>query len=148
MVVCRTRKADERQGKVLVVNAVNDYSREQAQSFLREPHIEKVLETYRLFEDVPGFARVVSLEEIEAMARAIASALDYAHKHGVVHRDLKPANMILGPAGLKIVDFGIARITRGDDEATTIGRMLGPTGPNRNGRTSAAPPSWPFLRKK
>jgi type I restriction enzyme M protein len=64
VVVCRTKKADERQRKVLFLNAVSEYSREQAQSFLREPHIEKTLDAYRRFEDIPGFARVVSLDEI------------------------------------------------------------------------------------
>jgi type I restriction enzyme M protein len=66
VVVCRTRKTDEQSGKVLFVNAVNEYSREQAQSFLREPHIKKILDAYRRFEDIPTFARVVSLEEIDA----------------------------------------------------------------------------------
>jgi type I restriction enzyme M protein len=65
IVVCRTEKAPERQGKVLFMNAVNEYAREQAQSFLREPHIEKILGAYRRFEDIPGFARVVPLEEIQ-----------------------------------------------------------------------------------
>jgi type I restriction enzyme M protein len=66
VVVCRTRKVEEQRRKVLFINAVNEYSREQAQSFLREPHIEKILDAYRSFNDIPAFARVVTLEEIEA----------------------------------------------------------------------------------
>jgi type I restriction enzyme M protein len=66
VVVCRRRKREDRKGKVLVINAVNEYGREQAQSFLREPHIEKILDAYRRFDDVPGFARVVPVEEIRA----------------------------------------------------------------------------------
>ena len=64
--VCRTRKAEDRRGMVLFINAVNEYEREQAQSFLREPHIEKILGAYRRFSDIPGFARVASLDEILA----------------------------------------------------------------------------------
>jgi hypothetical protein len=42
----------------------------------------------------------------------IAEALDAAHRRGIVHRDLKPENVLRGDNGrLKIVDFGIARIT-------------------------------------
>lgn len=66
VVVCRTRKADHRRGTVLFINAVNDFSREQAQSFLRAPHIEKILDAYRHYNDVLGFAHVATLDEIRA----------------------------------------------------------------------------------
>jgi type I restriction enzyme M protein len=64
VVICRVQKPDACKGKVLFVNAVNEYAREQAQSFLREQHIDRILDAYRRFEDVPGFARVVRVEEI------------------------------------------------------------------------------------
>ena len=55
----------------------------------------------------------------EALARAIeiAGALARAHRDGIVHRDLKPGNVMLTPSGVKVLDFGLARITRGDTDA-------------------------------
>jgi serine/threonine protein kinase len=42
----------------------------------------------------------------------IADALAAAHTHGIVHRDLKPGNVMLTRAGVKLLDFGLARLTR------------------------------------
>src|SRR5262249_36198038 len=56
-----------------------------------------------------------------------ASALDYAHAHGVIHRDIKPSNFLLHPDGrLILADFGIARMM--NDESSTIGATLTGTG--------------------
>jgi type I restriction enzyme M protein len=64
VVVCRTRKPDGRKGKVLFIDAVNESSREQAQSFLRNQHIDKILDAYRRYDNVAGFAKVATLDEI------------------------------------------------------------------------------------
>jgi serine/threonine-protein kinase len=52
------------------------------------------------------------------------SALDYAHRHGIVHRDIKPANIMLTTAGVvKITDFGIARLE--SSNLTQAGAVMG-----------------------
>lgn len=47
----------------------------------------------------------------------ICAAVQYAHQRLIVHRDLKPANILVGPAGVKVADFGLAQL--GPDAAVT-----------------------------
>src|SRR3989442_332443 len=49
------------------------------------------------------------LEEALQVARAVAAALDYAHRHQIVHRDIKPENVMLNDDVAMVTDFGIAK---------------------------------------
>src|SRR5207248_6067163 len=66
-----------------------------------------------------------SLEEAVRIAAAVADGVHFAHQHGVVHRDVKPDNIhILPDGGVKITDFGIARITF-EPTLTADGQIFG-----------------------
>ncbi len=66
VVICRTAKPKARKNKILLINAVNEVTRERAQSFLTDDHIERIVRAYEQFKDEPGLARVATLEEIRA----------------------------------------------------------------------------------
>ncbi|MBE9536528.1 MAG: CHASE2 domain-containing protein [Proteobacteria bacterium] len=68
--------------------------------------------------------RNMSIKEKISVVSAVANALDYAHRNGVVHRDIKPANiMILKDETVKVTDFGIARVMT--SSKTQTGMILG-----------------------
>ncbi|MEQ1503363.1 MAG: serine/threonine-protein kinase, partial [Myxococcota bacterium] len=60
----------------------------------------------------------------------VCAGLRYAHKRGVVHRDLKPSNLLIrqnddGVEQIKIVDFGLVKLTETDQSITRAGLILG-----------------------
>src|SRR6188768_1932097 len=50
----------------------------------------------------------LGVDEAVKIATAVADALDYAHRHGVIHRDIKPENILLHDGRAVVADFGIA----------------------------------------
>jgi len=69
----------------------------------------------------------LSLEDTLRITGEVASALSYAHSHGVVHRDIKPENVMLSGGHAVVADFGIARAVTaaGDQSLTQTGTVVG-----------------------
>jgi len=68
----------------------------------------------------PDF-RALSFEEAMKIVRGMGKALAYAHERGFVHCDFKPANVILtDTGGVKVIDFGIARVFQKAEEAPDV----------------------------
>ena len=84
---------------------------------LNHPHVCSLYDVgpdYLVMEYVEGeqLRGPVPLAEALAVAEQILDALDAAHRRGIVHRDLKPENVLLTQNGVKVLDFGIAKIER------------------------------------
>jgi len=86
-------------------------------------------------DDVLAEKERLSLQEVLDIGHRVASALDYAHRRGIVHRDIKPANLVFTAESdeqvIKVADFGIAyelrdsltRLTGRDVAAGTLHYM-------------------------
>jgi len=69
----------------------------------------------------------LGIEEALQITRQVASALDYAHRQGVIHRDIKPENILLQEGEAILADFGIALAVKeaGGNRLTETGLSLG-----------------------
>ena len=69
----------------------------------------------------------LSIADSVRIATEVASALDYAHRHGVIHRDIKPENILLHDGQALVADFGIALAvsSAGGSRMTETGMSLG-----------------------
>jgi serine/threonine-protein kinase len=98
---------------------IHDVGEDQGRSFL----VMELVEGQAL-DRILRTRRPLPLAEVLTIGEQVASALDYAHRHGIIHRDVKPANILLTREGaVKVTDFGIARITGAD--TTQAGQTFG-----------------------
>lgn len=66
IVICRTNKPANRRGRVLFINAKNEVTRKNAQSYLADEHISKIATTYSEFAEIEGFSAVATIRDIAA----------------------------------------------------------------------------------
>ena len=60
-------------------------------------------------------------EKVKFYASSIGLALDYLHNKGIIYRDIKPENILIGEDGyLKLIDFGMAKMLKDDEKATSF----------------------------
>ena len=60
-------------------------------------------------------------EKVKFYAASIGLALDYLHNKGIIYRDIKPENILIGEDGyLKLIDFGMAKMIKNDEKATSF----------------------------
>ena len=120
------RARDTRLGRTVAIKTSHERFSDRfevearAISALNHPHICTLYDVgpnYLLMELVEGETLAARLKrgplplvEVLRYAVEIAEALAEAHAHGIVHRDLKPSNIMLTRHGVKVLDFGLARV--------------------------------------
>src|SRR5262249_4992078 len=97
---------------------------------LNHPHICQLYDVgqdYLVMEYIDGaqLKGPLPLDQAMKYAGQICDALDAAHKKGITHRDLKPANIMITKAGVKLLDFGLARIASGSGDETITMAVMG-----------------------
>jgi serine/threonine protein kinase len=120
------RAHDSRLGRAVAIKVVRQeftgrFEREaHAIAALNHPHVCTLYDigpNYLAMEFVEGQSLAgrlasgkLTIEQTLAFGAQIASALAAAHARGIVHRDLKPANIMLAKTGVKVLDFGLAKL--------------------------------------
>ena len=64
LLITKTNKEENKKGKILFINAVNEVKQEKTMGFLESNHIEKIFTAYQDFKDVEDFARLVDAEKV------------------------------------------------------------------------------------
>lgn len=100
----------------------------RAVAALNHPHIctlYDVSANYLVMEMIDGqpLAGPLPLERALEFASQILSALDAAHRKGITHRDLKPDNILVTKQGVKLLDFGLAKLST-SGAAVSMGQSL------------------------
>jgi serine/threonine protein kinase len=110
--ICRVRFTERFEREARAISSLNHHHICALFDIGREDSLEFLVMEYLEGESLESRLRrgALPIEEALRIAIQISSALDAAHRKGVVHRDLKPGNVMLTLSGAKLLDFGLAKM--------------------------------------
>jgi eukaryotic-like serine/threonine-protein kinase len=118
----------------------------RAASAVQHPNVVEIQDVFELDDDTPVMVmdllvgetlaqrleaqRRLTVEQMASVLLPVVSAVGTAHARGIVHRDLKPENIFLaetdeGRTEVKVLDFGIAKLSEGDADAIVQSALTG-----------------------
>ena len=132
---------DTRLDRIVAIKVSNEHFSER---FEREAHAVAALNhsnictlhdvgpNYLVMEYIDGAPLKGPVPLLQALkyAAQICDALDAAHNKGITHRDLKPANILVTKTGIKLLDFGLAKISSGNNPPSDATLTMALTGKN------------------
>jgi type I restriction enzyme M protein len=87
IVICRTNKAPNRRGQMLIINAINEVTHKNAHSQLDVGHIRKIAKAYDEYADIEGFAKVITFDNAKAEGYSLSIPLYVRTPDGVDTKD-------------------------------------------------------------
>ena len=118
--------------KVSAAQFTERFEREaKAIAALNHPNICQIYDVgtnYLVMEYIEGspLKGPLPLDQAMKYAAQICAALDAAHRKGITHRDLKPTNILVTKSGIKLLDFGLAKLTSAKSGTSDIGQAPKP----------------------
>ena len=90
IIICRTKKHPGRCGQVLIINAINEVTRKNAQSWLDDDHVKKIADAYERYTDADGFSRVITIADAENNGWSLSIPLYVREAESEEAADMRP----------------------------------------------------------
>jgi serine/threonine-protein kinase len=119
------------------ITAVHDYGQDIADDGATQPYVVMELVEGVTLQDCLADDQGMAWPQAVTIVAQVASALAAAHSHGIVHRDVTTSNVMLTPAGVKVLDFGISALL-GEHDCAAGDSLLGTPAHRRMSRRSGS----------